>query len=162
MMTTFKQFKCILSFANAMKMKHSNGLRWPLNVVLKPGLIFECIIIKRSYKSHEIKIGNVLLYRNCALFYGWHKPLVKSWNKMFRCFLSKLIVLKVSLKQMTKTTLVLLLGKFIFVRTIFRMDTQLHTQVNRDIWRNFLFLLHALNLSKSNFALHNQWVNAGK
>ena len=74
---------------------------------------------------------------------------------MFRCFLSKLILSKASLKQLTKTALGLVLGKFIFVRTIFRIDTQLHTQVNQDISRNFLFLLHALNLSTSKFALHN-------
>ena len=74
---------------------------------------------------------------------------------MFRCFLSKLILSKASLKQLTKTALGLVLGKFIFVRTIFRIDTQLHTQVNQDISRNFLFLLNALNLSTSKFALHN-------
>ena len=57
--TMFTQFKCILSLAN--NMKHSNGLKWRVNVVLKPGLAFECLIIKRSYESHGIKI-EVFLY----------------------------------------------------------------------------------------------------
>ena len=37
------------------------------------------------------------------------------------------------MKQMTKAALALGLGKSVFVRTIFRMDTQLHTQSSHEI-----------------------------
>ena len=49
-------------------MKHSNTLKRRVNVVLKPDLTFECVIIERSYKSHEIKMKFFLLYRNYGLF----------------------------------------------------------------------------------------------
>ena len=42
-------------------MKHSNELERRVDVVLKFGLAFECLIVKRRYKSHGIKIEKVLL-----------------------------------------------------------------------------------------------------
>ena len=45
----------------------------------------------------------------------------------------KLVLAKVTVKQMAKAALVLRLEKSIFVCTIFRMDTQLHTQANGEI-----------------------------
>ena len=62
---TFTQFKCILSFAK--NMKHSNRLKWHLNVVLIPALTFECLIIKRNCKSHGLKLEELLLYQKYAL-----------------------------------------------------------------------------------------------
>ena len=44
-----------------MYMKHSQGLQCGVNVVLKPGLVFECLIIKK-YKTDEKKIGFALKY----------------------------------------------------------------------------------------------------
>ena len=49
-------------------------------------------------------------------FYEWQKALVKTWNKIFHSFRSKLVLLKASVKQMTKAALALGLGKSIFVR----------------------------------------------
>ena len=49
-------------------MMRPNGLKWRVNVVLKPDLTLECVIIERSYKSHEIKVKIFLLYRNYGLF----------------------------------------------------------------------------------------------
>ena len=49
-----------LSFRN--NKKHSNGLKWPVNLVLKSGLRSECFIIKRIYKGNRIKLEKVLLY----------------------------------------------------------------------------------------------------
>ena len=129
----------IWSFGN--KMKHSNGLQWFVNVILKSGLAVECLIIKRNYKSHGMKIEKVLLYRNYAIFL-WvaKKTSVKPWNKIFHytlhCFLW---FSKASVKQMTKAALPLGLGKSIFAWVIFRMYTQLHIQ--------FFTLAYNLNLS---------------
>ena len=49
-------------------MEHSNGLQLFVKVTLKSGVIVECLIIKRNYKSHRRKIEKVLLYRNYAIF----------------------------------------------------------------------------------------------
>ena len=49
-------------------MKHSNGLKWRVKSVLKPGFAFKCFIIKGSYESHGMKIEKILLHGNYALF----------------------------------------------------------------------------------------------
>ena len=49
-----------------------------MNVVLKPGLSFEFLVIKRSYESHGMKIEKVLLYWEYALFLVVAKALVKA------------------------------------------------------------------------------------
>ena len=55
-------------------MKHSNGFNdVRMNVVIKPIITFECLIIKRSYKSHGVKTEKVLLYRNNAIIVFYSK-----------------------------------------------------------------------------------------
>ena len=61
------------------------------------------------------------------------------YNLIAVVLLSKLVLSREIVKQMKKAALVLGLGKFIFV-CIFRMNTQLHTQANHEIWHNFLSL----------------------
>ena len=66
------------------KMENSNGLQRFVNVILKSSLTVECLIIKRNYKSFEMKIEKVLLYQNYAIFLRVaKKTLVKPWNKTF-------------------------------------------------------------------------------
>ena len=49
-------------------MENSNGLQQFVNVILKSSLTVECLIIKRNYKSFEMKIEKVLLDQNYAIF----------------------------------------------------------------------------------------------
>ena len=94
-------------------MKHSKRLKWHVSVV--PGFVPKFLIIKRSYKSHGMKIESFLLwntkYWNYALFYERQKILVKSWNKIFYCFLFETSTFKYKSEAMTKAALVLELEK---------------------------------------------------
>ena len=73
-----------LSFRN--NKKHSNGLEWPVNLVLKSGLHSKCFIIKGIYKSHRIKLQKVLLHWNYALFLWVAKSFGKNLKQIFYCF----------------------------------------------------------------------------
>ena len=94
-------------------MKHSKRLKWHVSVV--PGFAPKFLIIKRNYKSHGMKIESFLLwnskYWNYALFYERQKILVKSWNKIFHCFLFETSTFKYKSEAMTKAALVLELEK---------------------------------------------------
>ena len=67
-------------------MKHPDRLKWHVNVVIKPGLNFECVIIKRSYKSYGMKIENVMLDQNYALFLRVAKSFGKNLKKNISLF----------------------------------------------------------------------------
>ena len=113
-------------------MKHYNGLKWSVKVILKPGLAFECLILKRSYKSHGRKTVKVLLYWNYALFF-W---VAKNFGKKLKHFIVLLyyfiLLLKASVKQMTKIALGLGLGKpSIFVRYLERARNCIHKLIRR-------------------------------
>ena len=58
-----------------------------MNVVLKPRLIFNCLIITRNYKSREMKIEQFLLYRNYALFPQATKSFGKNLKQNISLFL---------------------------------------------------------------------------
>ena len=121
------------SFGN--NMEHSSGLQWFVNAILKSGLAVECLITKRNYKIHGMKIEKVLLHRSYAIFLRVAKKTIS----LYYCNISWLS--KASVKQMIKAALPLGLGKSIFVYVIFRMYTQLHIQ--------FFILAYELNLSTS-------------
>ena len=101
-----------------------------MNVVLKPRLIFNCLIIRRNRTVFAVS-------KLCTLFTSDKKLWQKLERKYFIAFLLKLVLSKTSVKQMTKTALALGLGKSTFTRTILRMDAQLHTKANHGILRNF-------------------------
>ena len=108
----------------------------PCECGLKTWLCFQCFIIKGSHKSHEMKI--IFFYSETMhSFYGSHKALAKTWNKIFHCFHFEISTFKASVKQMTKAALALGLRKHFLVHAIFRMYTHLHTQANHKMWHNF-------------------------
>ena len=67
------------------------------------GLAFECLIIKRSYKSHGMKIEKVLLYWNYTPFLRVVKNLDKNLKQYFIVLLYYYFILfsKLSVKQIT-------------------------------------------------------------
>ena len=49
-------------------MEHSSGLTWNVNLVLQPGLDFECLIVKKEATKSRNENKKGYLYRNYALF----------------------------------------------------------------------------------------------
>ena len=124
------------------KMENSNGLQQFVNVILKSSLTVECLIIKRNYKSFEMKIEKVLLYQNYAIFLRVaKKTLVKPWNKTFH-YTTALFhkTFKSKCDTIAKSCFIARAGK-IHLCVVFTVYAQLHIQ--------FFILAYDLNLSMS-------------
>ena len=124
------------------KMENSNGLQQFVNVILKSSLTVECLIIKRNYKSFEMKIEKVLLDQNYAIFLRVaKKTLVKPWNKTFH-YTTALFhkTFKSKCDAIAKSCFIARAGK-IHLCVVFTVYVQLHIQ--------FFILAYDLNLSMS-------------
>ena len=106
---------------------------------LKTWLHFQMFHYKRKLQKSRNENRKYFAKLTLRTFFtGGIKNLVKTWNKIFHCSPFKTSTFKASMEQVTKAALALWLGKFFFIRVIFRMDAQVHTQANLEMWRNFL------------------------
>ena len=75
-------------------MKHSNGLKWHMNVVLNASFAFKCFIIKDVIKLQNENRKPFATTKLCTLFTGHIKLWQKSETKYLIVFILKLVLLK--------------------------------------------------------------------
>ena len=104
---------------------------------------------KKNLKSKNENWKGFATSKLHTLFTGGKKLWQKPETICVIDFLSKLVLSKASMKQLTKAALALRLGKFIFFRTRFKMNIQLDTLANHEKRRKLLSSPYTLNLSTS-------------